>query len=125
MGFGLPGRPNYLGADESPSPNPLPLVPNILHLVRYNLQPLNFTVGLHPTLPSCPQEAICLKAFLLHQRPAKLYLHSNLVDLTQFGPYWAQLYAGSPFNSKGPHIACDSKFNPEQTGTWSWRNTSG
>ena len=40
------------------------------------------------------QEAVCIKAFLVHQRPEKFYLHSNIVDLTRYGEHWQELYKG-------------------------------
>ena len=40
------------------------------------------------------QEAVCIKAFLVNQRPEKFYLHSNIVDLTRYGEHWQELYNG-------------------------------
>jgi len=56
------------------------VVPNILHIVRYGDNPISFV------------EAACIKSYLLHQNPSKLYLHSNLVDLSHLGQYWDKLY---------------------------------
>ena len=58
------------------------VVPNILHIVRYGDTPVSFV------------EAACIKSYLIHQNPSKLYLHTNLVDLTHFGTYWDTLYQG-------------------------------
>ena len=71
-------------------------VPNILHVVRYGAAPMTFMVSKcstikHKTVPIILldflhffQEAVCIKAFLVHQRPDKVYLHSNIVDLTRY-----------------------------------------
>ena len=58
------------------------VVPNILHIVRYGDTPVTFV------------EAVCIKSYLIHQNPDKLYLHTNLVDLTNYGPNWETLYQG-------------------------------
>lgn len=61
-------------------------VPNILHLVRYGNKKMTFT------------EAVCLKSFLMQQKPDKFYLHSNLVDLSGMGKYWDRLYKDEGLN---------------------------
>ena len=58
------------------------VVPNILHIVRYGDTPVTFV------------EAVCIKSYLIHQNPDKLYLHTNLVDLTNYGQNWDTLYQG-------------------------------
>ena len=63
------------------------VVPNILHIVRYGDTPVSFV------------EAVCIKSYLLHQNPDKLYLHSNLVDLSHYGPNWDSLYKGNILHS--------------------------
>ena len=75
------------------------VVPNILHVVRYGAAPMTFMVKKwsrikHKTVPiilsfvyTFSQEAVCIKAFLVHQKPEKFYLHSNIVDLTRYGEH--------------------------------------
>jgi hypothetical protein len=58
------------------------VVPNILHIVRYGDTPVSFV------------EAVCIKSYLIHQNPSKLYLHTNLVDLTNYGTHWDTIYQG-------------------------------
>ena len=63
------------------------VVPNILHIVRYGDTPVTFV------------EAVCIKSYLIHQNPDKLYLHTNLarpglVNLKNYGPNWVTLYKG-------------------------------
>ena len=59
------------------------IVPNILHLVRYGDTPLSYV------------ECVSIKSALLHMNPDKLYLHTNLVDLSNYGQYWNTLYSGN------------------------------
>ena len=79
-------------------------LPNVLHVVRYGAAPMTFMVR----YPSCQcstfyiflQEAVCIKAWLVHQKPNKFYLHSNIVDLTRYGEHWQQLYKGKHYGTR-------------------------
>ena len=62
------------------------IVPNILHIVRYGDTPLSYV------------ECVSIKSVLLHMNPDKLYLHTNLVDLSNYGQYWNRLYSGNKNN---------------------------
>jgi len=62
------------------------IVPNILHLVRYGDTPLSYV------------ECVSIKSALLHMNPDKLYLHTNLVDLSNYGQYWNTLYSDRTLN---------------------------
>jgi len=62
------------------------IVPNILHIVRYGDTPLSYV------------ECVSIKSVLLHMNPDKLYLHTNLVDLSNYGQYWNRLYSDKTLN---------------------------
>ena len=55
------------------------VVPNILHVVRYGDTPVSLV------------EAICIKSYLMQQNPDRFYLHTNMVDLSNYGEHWKQL----------------------------------
>ena len=100
----FPHRSTWLEREDVSSSSE-DVVPNILHVVRYGAAPMSFMVSFcnvaqNQTVPSSIcyftflQEAVCIKAFLVHQRPEKFYLHSNIVDLTRYGEHWQQVYNG-------------------------------
>ena len=64
------GYNNETGADRY-------IVPNIIHLVRFNSKTFSF------------HEYISLRAAFLHQDPEKIYIHTNLPGPDYFsGKYW-------------------------------------
>ena len=90
-------------------------IPNILHVVRYGADPMSFMVrskylkkSFH-SLFSLFQEAVCIKAFLVQQNPEKFYLHSNIVDLTQYGEHWIKLYKGG-WDDNSSAVSYEGKF---------------
>lgn len=61
-------------------------IPNIVHLIRSSADPFNFT------------ELVCFKSMLIHLRPDKIYLHSNVYSLGESDGYWSKLFAGPEYN---------------------------
>ena len=101
-----PHRSTWLGWEAEEAA----VVPSIMHVVRYGSRPLTFTVSSSTPFPPL-QEAVCLKSFLQKQKPQKFYLHTNIVDLSQFGEFWTELYKGVSRNKAERFSLLDPELN--------------
>lgn len=60
------------------------IVPNIVHYIRFNKTALTFV------------EYVCLRSAYLHQRPDRIFIHTNVPGGVLNGTYWDQIRRSQP-----------------------------